>query len=68
MDTKVNKPKIILRRKEVLERIGLSNTTIYERIKDGTFPKPIRIGTSRAVGWIESEIDDWLDRQILDRE
>lgn len=46
----------ILRRKQVESRIGLSRSTIYERIKTGTFPPPISLG-SRSVGWIESEID-----------
>jgi prophage regulatory protein len=32
-------------------------------MQEGTFPKPISLG-SRAVGWLEHEIDDWLDRRI----
>lgn len=53
----------ILRRKQVQLRTGLSRSTIYERIKAGTFPAPVSLG-ARAVGWIESEIDAWLTRQI----
>jgi prophage regulatory protein len=49
----------ILRRKQVETRTGLSRSTIYARIAVGTFPKPIDLG-SRAVGWIEAEIDAWL--------
>jgi prophage regulatory protein len=49
----------ILRRKQVEIRTGLSRSTIYARIAAGTFPKPIDLG-SRAVGWIEAEIDAWL--------
>jgi prophage regulatory protein len=53
----------ILRRKQVESRIGLSRSTIYERIKAGTFPPPISL-VAKAVGWIESEIDAWLSAQI----
>jgi prophage regulatory protein len=53
----------ILRRKQVEARTGLSRSTIYLRISDGSFPKPINLG-GRAVGWIEHEIDDWLADRI----
>jgi prophage regulatory protein len=53
----------ILRRKQVESRIGLSRSTIYERIKAGTFPAPISLG-AKSVGWIESEIEGWLSAQI----
>lgn len=53
----------ILRRKQVEARTGLSRSTIYERIKSGTFPAPVSIG-AKAVGWIESEIDSWLTAQV----
>ena len=57
----------ILRRKQVESRTGLSRSTIYLRIKKGTFPKPIKLG-ERAVGWLESEIYDWLDEKIQIRD
>ena len=53
----------ILRRKQVEARTGLSRSTIYERIKTGTFPAPVSIG-ARAVGWLESEVSSWLAAQI----
>ncbi|MDS4068973.1 MAG: AlpA family transcriptional regulator [Candidatus Competibacter sp.] len=53
----------ILRRKQVEARTGLARSTIYERIKTGTFPAPVSIG-AKAVGWIESEIDSWLTAQV----
>ena len=49
----------ILRRKQVEKRTGLSRSTIYLRIQEGTFPKPINLG-ARAVGWLENEIEAWL--------
>ena len=56
---------IILRLPDVKQRTGLSRSTIYLRIKEDKFPYPINLG-SRAVGWIESDIDDWLDQRIAE--
>jgi prophage regulatory protein len=53
----------ILRRREVEARTGLSRSTIYLRCSQKTFPTPIHLG-GRAVGWLESEIDAWLQEQI----
>lgn len=53
----------ILRRKQVEARVGLARSTIYDRIKAGTFPAPISLG-ERTVGWIEGEIDAWLNAQV----
>ncbi len=53
----------ILRLPYVKARTGLSRSTIYLQISKHTFPEPISLG-SRAVGWIESEIDDWINRRI----
>ena len=49
----------ILRRKEVEARIGLACSTIYAMMACREFPRPIRIGR-RAVGWLSSDIDNWL--------
>jgi len=48
----------ILRRKQVEEVTGLARSTIYERMKAGTFPKAIPLG-GRAVGWLERDIQSW---------
>lgn len=53
----------ILRLPGVKARTGLSRSTIYLRIKDGSFPTPVSLGP-RAVGWPESEIEDWLSNRI----
>ena len=53
----------ILRRREVEARTGLSRSTIYLRCAQKTFPAPIRLG-GRAVGWVESEIEAWLQEQV----
>ena len=53
----------ILRLPSVRERTGLSRSSIYLRISEGRFPKPVSLG-ARAVGWLESEITEWLNRRI----
>lgn len=55
--------KALLRLPIVKGRTGLSRTTIYNRISEGTFPRPISLG-SRAVGWLESDIDIWIEQQV----
>jgi prophage regulatory protein len=53
----------ILRLPAVKAKTGLSRSTIYLRVVQKTFPKPIGLG-GRAVGWLEAEIQDWLQRRI----
>ncbi len=53
----------VLRLPAVKSRTGLSRSTIYLRISNNDFPSPISLG-GRAVGWIESDIDDWLTEKI----
>lgn len=50
----------ILRRPAVEQITGLKRATIYARIKDGSFPPPVKLGPN-AVGWRQSVIRDWLD-------
>jgi predicted DNA-binding transcriptional regulator AlpA len=45
-----------------LIRLCLSKSTIYSKIAEGTFPKPIKLWS--ASRWIEAEIDRWIDDQI----
>ncbi|GAB5498519.1 MAG: AlpA family transcriptional regulator [Pseudohongiellaceae bacterium] len=53
----------ILRLPEVKARTGLSRSTIYLRMANGDFPKSVSLG-GRAVGWLESDIDQWLTNKI----
>jgi len=53
----------ILRLPAVKTRTGLSRSTIYLRVSQGTFPRPVSLG-GRAVGWLEAEVQEWLQRQI----
>ena len=53
----------VLRFPEVQARTGLSRSTISAQVAGGSFPEPVRLG-ARAVGWIESEVDEWIRRRI----
>lgn len=55
----------ILRRREVEARTGLSLSSIYKKLADHTFPKPIKLG-GRSVGWLETEIDAWIEHCVID--
>jgi prophage regulatory protein len=59
----MNVTNAILRLPEVKTRTGLSRSTIYLRVAEGTFPEPIKLG-DRAVGWLESEVEAWLQKLI----
>lgn len=64
----MHQTKQILRRREVEALIGLSRSSIYAMIAEGTFPKPIKLG-KRAVGWRESDLQAWLEsRQVGEAE
>ena len=56
MKQQVKEALKILRIKQVKERTGLPNSTIYYHIENGTFIKPIKLG-ERISGWLESEVD-----------
>ncbi len=53
----------IMRLPEVQELTGLKRTTIYEKMKTGEFPVRIAL-TTRTVGWVQSEIEDWIENKI----
>ena len=57
----------IIRLKEVIASTGLSRSTIYKYISEGSFPKSLDLG-GRSVGWLESEIQDWIMVKVEERE
>ncbi len=52
-------PDKILRLRTVLERTGLSRSTIYRKIEEGTFPRQVRI-SEHCCGWRESDLNRWI--------
>ena len=53
----------ILRLPQVKEITGLSRSTIYLHMSEGSFPNHISLG-SRAVGWLHAEVEDWINQRI----
>lgn len=52
----------LIRLPDVLKRVGLSRSSVYARVQAGTFPSPIKMGHSS--GWVESEVQAWIEKQI----
>ena len=59
----LNKTHVILRLNDVKSRTGLSRSTIYARMAEGDFPSTISLG-GRSVGWVETEINDWISARV----
>lgn len=57
----------LLKLPEVIERTGLSRSTIYAQAGKGLFPKVVKLGL-RSSAWVESEVDSWLNGRIADRD
>lgn len=56
----------ILKLPEVTAMTGLSRSSVYDFVKKGAFPAPIPLG-SRAVGWLESDIANWIEQRAAMR-
>jgi predicted DNA-binding transcriptional regulator AlpA len=57
-----------LRLPKVVDRVGIRKGSIYKKIAAGEFPSPYPLGPhARAVGWLESDIDRWIEEQRLAR-
>ena len=56
----------VLRLPQVKSRTGLSRSSIYLKVSQHEFPSPIPLG-ERAVGWVESEIENWIESRIKAR-
>jgi prophage regulatory protein len=61
----------ILRRREVERIVGLSRSALYRRIAEKTFPRPVPLNggaDSHAVGWLSSEVSQWLAACVAARD
>jgi prophage regulatory protein len=76
MDKKHTPQKRFIRLPEVMSRTGYGRTSIYRKMDDGSFPKSLKLGgapkdpnefDSRAIAWIEEEVDQWIESRIQDR-
>ena len=73
MDNKHTPQKRFIRLSEVLSRTGYGRTTIYRKMEDGSFPRSVKLDgppkdpevfDSRAVAWIEEEVEQWIKSRI----
>lgn len=55
----------IMRLPAVQRRVGLSRSQLYVLIGRGEFPAPVKLG-ARAVGWLESSVDAWIEARKTD--
>ncbi len=56
-------PISLLRLPHVIARVGLKRTAIYEGVRLGTFPAPIRLGR-RCVAWPSDTVEAWIAARI----
>ena len=59
--------KKLLRLPEVISRTGYKRSNIYQLMNLGDFPKSVQHGP-RAVAWLSSEIDQWIDDRVKERD
>jgi prophage regulatory protein len=63
----VSNPERIIRLRTVLDRTGLSRTTLYRKIGEGTFPRQVTISI-HGTGWYESAVNRWIANPVAYRE
>ncbi len=78
MDKKKSPQKRFIRLPEVLTRTGYGRTTIYRKMEDGSFPRSVKLDgrppknpeafDSRAIAWIEDEVEQWIESRIEERD
>ena len=77
MDKKHTPQKRFIRLPEVLSRTGYGRTSIYRKMEDGSFHGSVKLDgppvdpeafDSRAVAWIEDEVDQWIESRIEERD
>ncbi len=56
-----------IRKPEVLARTGRSQSRLYADVKQGCFPKPVKIGAN-SVAWLEDEVEKWMAERIAERD
>lgn len=64
MVTQLKESLVILKIKQVKEQTKLSRSLIYSEIKNQRFPKQIQLTSKRSVGWLASEINDYIQARI----
>jgi prophage regulatory protein len=58
----ITTPPALVRPRDVFKRVALSRTTVYWRVRKGTFPQPVNLGPKR-IAWREADIAAWIEAQ-----
>ncbi|MBH0040260.1 AlpA family transcriptional regulator [Pseudoalteromonas sp. SWN166] len=56
----------LIKLKEVIQKTSLGHSSIYKFIAEKSFPKQVSLG-AKSVAWVESEVDDWIEERIEER-
>ncbi len=64
--TTATQTRRIIRKRELLTMLGLSDPTVYRMEKAGRFPKRLRLG-GNSCGWLQQEVDQWIDERAANR-
>ncbi len=59
--------KNLIRLSAVETKVGFKKSFIFEAVRNGTFPQPIRLGHRKTL-WVEDEIDAWIQARIQERQ
>lgn len=62
MDSRPSEDFIYIRLPEVMRQTGQKRSNIYRMMKDGTFPKSVKIGNTAC--WVDTEVREWKHRQL----
>lgn len=57
----------IMRLEEVMSVTGYKRSSVYKYVALGSFPRPVQL-TDRAVGWVSTEVEDWIKARIAERD
>lgn len=57
----------LIKLKDVTAMTGLSRSHLYALAQQGIFPKPVKL-TERSSAWVESEVQDWIEARIAQRD
>lgn len=67
MITEQGIPISFMRIKQVEAVTGLSKSSVYDLVKAGEFPRPVKISAHRS-GWVKAEVDEWSRKRVEERD
>lgn len=66
-DTSIQNPHLVLEPvTDVMRRVRMCKSKLYQEVAKGTFPRPVKIG--RGTAFVSSEVDAWIAKRIAERD